>query len=174
MIYGNIAQGNYIRTILTRRDDMSKITPFLWFSNCALAAAEYYTAIFPNSKIESIMHKEDNDNNDEENIITVSFVLDGQYYIGLNGGNQFQFNEAVSFSISCESQEEIDYYWEKISEQGQKGNCGWLKDKFGLSWQVVPSNMGEIMSSNNQEVAKKKMQRMLAMNKIIIRELVEI
>jgi predicted 3-demethylubiquinone-9 3-methyltransferase (glyoxalase superfamily) len=130
--------------------------------------------IFPNSKIGPIMHKENIDNDDEDNILTVSFNLDGQEYIGLNGGDQFQFTEAVSFSIACDSQKEIDYYWETLIEQGQEGQCGWLKDKFGLSWQVVPKNMGELMYSDNPGKAKRKMERMLGMKKIIIKELTEI
>jgi predicted 3-demethylubiquinone-9 3-methyltransferase (glyoxalase superfamily) len=150
---------------------MNKITPFLWFNNCALEAAKYYTAIFKNSKIESIMHKGSSGEDIEENVLTVSFSIAGQEFIGLNGGNEFTFNESISFSIACENQEEIDYFWGKLTEEGQEVQCGWLKDKYGISWQVVPKNMGELMYSEDPNRAKMKMDRMLGMKKLVIEEL---
>jgi predicted 3-demethylubiquinone-9 3-methyltransferase (glyoxalase superfamily) len=150
---------------------MNKIAPFLWFNNCALAAAHYYTTIFKDSKIESIMHKSDSADDVEENVLTVSFSIEGQSFIGLNGGNEFQFSEAISFSIACENQEEIDYYWKKLTEEGLEVQCGWLKDKYGVSWQVVPKNMGELMYSKDPNKAKMKMEKMLGMKKIVIDEL---
>lgn len=136
---------------------MNKITPFLWFDDCALAAANYYTTIFKDSKIESILHKSDSADDVEGNVLTVSFSIGGQDFIGLNGGNEFKFNEAISFSIACENQEEIDYYWKKLAEEGLEVQCGWLKDKYGVSWQVVPKNMGELMYSTDPNKAKIKM-----------------
>ena len=115
----------------------NQMYPCLWFDGQAKAAAEYYCTIFPNSKII----------NDQG--MVVNFELNGQKFMGLNGGNNFQFNEAVSFVIQCENQNEIDYYWDHlISDGGSEGNCGWCKDKFGLSWQIVPTILGELMSNS--------------------------
>ena len=150
---------------------MNKITPFLWFNNCALKAARYYTSIFKDSKIESIMHKSSSEEDFEENVLTVSFSIAGQEFIGLNGGYEFTFNESISFSIACENQEDIDYYWRKLTSEGQEVQCGWLKDKYGISWQVVPKNMGELMYSEDPKRAKMKMEKMLGMKKLVIEEL---
>ncbi len=134
-----------------------KITPFLWFDGQAQEAAKFYTSIFKNSKIENLSPS------------SASFQLDGVEFIALNGGPQFKFTEAISFLVSCDTQEEIDYFWERLSEGGSKGRCGWLKDKFGLSWQIVPPVLGEML--NDADKAQRVMQAMLQMNKLDIRGL---
>ena len=150
---------------------MNKITPFLWFNNCALEAAKYYTSIFKDSSIGSIMHKGSSEEDIEENILTISFSITGQEFIGLNGGNEFTFNESISFSIACENQEEIDYYWGKLTEEGQEVQCGWLKDKYGISWQIVPTILGELMQDKDPVKAARVMQAMLKMRKLDINSL---
>lgn len=132
--------------------------PCLWFDGQARAAADFYCAIFPNSKILN------------DSGMVVNFELDGQFFMGLNGGDRFKFNEAVSYVITCENQEEIDYYWNNlIADGGQEGNCGWCKDKFGFSWQVVPSILGELMS--NPEKGQRVVQAFLKMKKFDIETL---
>lgn len=132
--------------------------PCLWFDGQARAAADFYCAIFPNSKILN------------DSGMVVNFELNGQFFMGLNGGDRFKFNEAVSYVISCENQEEIDYYWNNlIADGGQEGNCGWCKDKFGFSWQVVPSILGELMS--NPEKGQRVVQAFLKMKKFDIEAL---
>ncbi len=150
---------------------MADITPFLWFDNCALAAAKYYCGIFKNSSIQEISYKGDQKEDIDSNILTVSFMLAGRNFVGLNGGDVFKFNEAVSFSIACKNQEEIDYYWGKLTLDGEEVQCGWLKDKYGLSWQVVPENMGKLLYDPDPIKAKRKMEKMLAMKKINMQEL---
>jgi predicted 3-demethylubiquinone-9 3-methyltransferase (glyoxalase superfamily) len=140
---------------------MQKITPFLWFDGNAQEAATFYTSIFQDSKILSI------------NPMSVSFVLNGQEFIGLNGGPHFKFTEAISFFVSCETQEEIDEKWEKLSEGGQQQRCGWLKDKFGLSWQIIPPILGELMQDKDPQKSQSVMQAMLKMTKINIKALKE-
>jgi len=129
---------------------ISQITPFLWFDNQAEEAANFYTSIFKNSKIETISRygKEGFDihGQKEGTVMTIGFRINDQSFTALNGGPIFKFNEAVSFQIFCETQEEIDYYWTKLSEGGQESQCGWLKDRFGLSWQIVPSILTQLMS----------------------------
>ena len=126
------------------------ITPCLWFNNQAEEAANFYTSVFKNSKIETVSRypKEGFEvhHQKEGTAMTVVFEINGQKFTALNGGDQFKFSEAISFQVFCETQEEIDFYWEKLSEGGEEGPCGWLKDKFGLSWQIVPSMMGQLMS----------------------------
>lgn len=133
---------------------MNPLYPCLWFSNNALEAAQFYCSVFPNSKIIS------------QNPIVVLFELNGRKFMGLNGGPKFEFNESVSFVIECESQEEIDHYWYKLTEGGSESMCGWLKDKFGISWQVVPSVLGSLM--NDPERGPRVMQAFLKMKKFEI------
>ena len=139
-----------------------KITPFLWFDGNAEAAVNFYTSIFKNSRIVNTA------TGPNGAIMSATFLLDGQEFYALNGGPLFKFTEAISFFVKCETQEEIDEFWEKLSEGGQKSRCGWLKDKFGLSWQIVPKQLGELMSGPK---AGKVMGAMLKMKKIIIKDL---
>jgi predicted 3-demethylubiquinone-9 3-methyltransferase (glyoxalase superfamily) len=138
---------------------MPKITPFLWFDGKAEAAAKFYTSIFKNSKIESISP------------MSATFVLAGQKFIALNGGPQFKFTEAISFFVNCETQQEIDYFWEKLSAGGEKSRCGWLKDKFGVSWQVVPPILGDMLNDEDAGKSQRVMQAMLKMDKLDIKKL---
>jgi predicted 3-demethylubiquinone-9 3-methyltransferase (glyoxalase superfamily) len=150
---------------------MSKITPFLWFDNNAEEAVHFYTSIFPNSKIGKVARYTEGSPGEVGSVMTIEFELDGQPFIALNGGPHFQFNEAVSFSISCDSQEEVDYYWEKLTEGGKEVQCGWLADKFGLPWQVNPKIIGELLSDPDKGKAARVMQAMMKMIKIDIAEL---
>ncbi|RIK31788.1 MAG: hypothetical protein DCC56_06295 [Anaerolineae bacterium] len=139
---------------------MKKITPYLWFDTQAEEAMNYYVSIFKNSKVLS------------SNPQSVNFILDGQEFIGLNAGPQHKFNEAVSFFVQCENQTEVDYYWNKlIADGGEEGPCGWCKDKFGLWWQVIPNQLGELMGDPNPEKAQRVVQAMLKMQKIIVADL---
>jgi predicted 3-demethylubiquinone-9 3-methyltransferase (glyoxalase superfamily) len=147
---------------------MQKITPFLWFDNQAEEAAHFYTSIFKNSKIGKISRYGDAGPGPKGSVMVASFELNGQEFIALNGGPQFKFTEAISFVVNCETQDEVDHYWEKLSEGGKKSQCGWLKDKFGLSWQVVPTALGKLMSDPNPDTSKRLMQAMLQMTKIEI------
>ena len=144
---------------------MQKITPFLWFDGKAEEAMKFYTSIFNNSKIISTMPGPDG------KVVTGTFELEGQQFMALNGGPHFKFTEAVSFSVSGETQEEIDEFWEKLSEGGEQSQCGWLKDKYGLSWQVNPSILAEMLRDKDPEKAKRVMEAMLQMNKIDIKAL---
>lgn len=126
---------------------MDGITPFLWFDNQAEEAAEFYTSIFKNSKIKQVTRYPEGTPGPAGSVMVVSFELNGQEFTALNGGPMFQFTEAISLVVKCEDQKEIDYYWEKLTEGGKEVQCGWLKDKFGLSWQIVPASMGKLMSS---------------------------
>ena len=148
-----------------------KITPFLWFDDNAEEATNFYVSIFKNSEVLSISRYGEAGPGPEGTVMTTSFRLDGQEFIALNGGPQFKFTEAISFVIDCESQDEVDELWEKLSDGGEPGPCGWLKDKFGLSWQVVPSVLGEMLQDEDRERANRVMQAMLRMTKIDIAEL---
>jgi predicted 3-demethylubiquinone-9 3-methyltransferase (glyoxalase superfamily) len=147
---------------------MPKITPFLWFESNAEEAANFYTSIFPNSKIGQVSRYGDAGPGPKGSVMVISFELDGQEFTALNGGPQFTFTEAVSFVVKCKDQTEIDYYWDKLRAPGEKGQCGWMKDKFGLSWQVVPSNMGELMQPKDPAKAGRAMMAMMQMTKIDI------
>ncbi|MEV7426536.1 MULTISPECIES: VOC family protein [unclassified Streptomyces] len=150
---------------------MPKITPNLWFDTQGEEAAEFYVSVFPNSRIRNITYYGEAGPRAAGTVLTVEFVLDGQEYIAINGGPQFTFDEAVSFLIACADQEEIDYYWNTLSAGGEEGPCGWLKDRYGLSWQVVPEGMDELMSSPDQadqEGSQRAMKAMLGMKKIDI------
>jgi predicted 3-demethylubiquinone-9 3-methyltransferase (glyoxalase superfamily) len=148
------------------------ITPCLWFDTEAEAAAKHYVSIFKNSKIGKISRygKEGKDIHGKEagSVMTVEFEIEGYKFLALNGGPHFKFNEAVSFQVHCETQAEVDYFWSKLSEGGQESRCGWLKDKFGLSWQVVPMVLLDLLKDGNAEKAGRVMKAMLAMGKIDI------
>ena len=145
-----------------------KIIPSLWFDTEAEEAADFYATVFPNSRVVMKTHYPEDAPRESGIVMTVEFELDGQRFVGINGGPQFSFDEAVSFQVTCESQEELDNYWERLSEGGQEGPCGWLKDRFGLSWQVVPKGMDEVFADPDPERARRAMQAMLKMGKIDI------
>jgi predicted 3-demethylubiquinone-9 3-methyltransferase (glyoxalase superfamily) len=145
-----------------------KITPFLWFDNQAEEAGNFYVSIFPNSKIVKIARYGDAGPGPKGSVMTIVFQLDGQEFIGLNGGPHFKFTEAISFSVDCKTQDEVDHYWEKLTEGGQEVQCGWLRDKYGLSWQINPSALGEMLADPDRQKAKRVMEAMLKMKKIDI------
>lgn len=146
-----------------------KITPFLWFDNNAEEAVNFYTSIFKDSKILKTSRYGDAGPGPKGTVMVVNFELNGQNFIALNGGPHFKFNESVSFVIDCKSQEEVDYYWENLlAGGGKESQCGWLKDKFGLSWQVTPTALRELMSDKDPEKTKRVFQAMLGMVKIDI------
>ena len=147
---------------------MQKITPFLWFNGQAEEAANLYTSLFKNSKIGNAAHYGEAGPGPKGSVMSVTFQLDGQEFIALNGGPQFTFSPAVSFLVSCETQEEVDRLWQKLSEGGRTNRCGWLQDKFGLSWQIVPSVLGKMLHDQDPEKSKNVMSAMLQMEKIDI------
>jgi len=147
---------------------MNKITPFLWFDDKAEEAMNFYVSIFKNSKVLDISRYGKGAPYPEGTAFVVSFQLDGQPVMALNAGPQFKFTEAISMYVSCETQAEVDLLWDKLSEGGEKGRYGWLKDKYGLSWQIVPTALGELMNDKDPEKASRVMQAMLKMNKIDI------
>ncbi len=150
---------------------MQKISPFLWLDTQAEEAASFYTSLFPNSKILTVTRYGEAGPGEAGSVMTVDFELNGQEFVALNGGPRFKFTEAVSFLVNCETQEEVDDFWEKLSEGGEKGPCGWLKDKYGLSWQVVPTALGELLSDPDPEKSQRVMKAMLEMSKIEIEPL---
>lgn len=150
---------------------MQKITPFLWFDNNAEEAMNFYISIFKNSKVLSVTRYGEAGPGPAGTVMTADFQLDGQEFVALNAGPRFKFTEAISFVVNCETQEEVDRFWEKLSEGGEKSRCGWLKDKFGLSWQVVPMVLAELMGDKDPEKSKRVMQAMLQMDKIEIEPL---
>lgn len=152
---------------------MPRITPNLWFDTQSEEAAEFYCSVFPNSKITNVSYYGEAGPREAGMVLTVDFVLDGNEFTAINGGPEFTFDEAISLLINCADQEEVDYYWEKLSEGGEEGPCGWLKDKYGLSWQVVPEGMAELMSDPDQERAQRAMKAMLGMGKIDVAALYE-
>ena len=145
---------------------IQKITPCLWFDRNAEEAVSHYTSIFPNSRVVTVSHYGDAGPLPEGTVLVIIFELAGQRFMALNGGPHFKFTEAISLSVSCDTQAELDAFWEKLSAGGEKGRCGWLKDKFGLSWQVVPSVMGEMMQ--DREKSSRVMAEVLRMNKLDI------
>ena len=147
---------------------MQKIVPNLWFDTEAEDAADFYTSVFKNSRILSITRYGDAGPRESGMVMTVEFELDGERFVGINGGPEFTFDEAVSFQINCDTQSEVDYFWERLSEGGQEGPCGWLKDRFGLSWQVVPTGLEDLISDPDTERANRAMQAMLSMGKLDI------
>jgi len=150
---------------------MQKITPFLWFDDKAEEAMNFYVSIFKNSKRGRISRYGEAGPGPKGTVMVATFQLEGQEFIALNGGPQFKFTEAISFVVSCETQDEVDAFWEKLSEGGAKGQCGWLKDKYGLSWQVVPTALGKLMSDPDPEKSKRVMTAMLKMTKMDIQGL---
>jgi predicted 3-demethylubiquinone-9 3-methyltransferase (glyoxalase superfamily) len=150
---------------------MPQLTPCLWFDTEGEDAAELYTSVFPNSKILEVARYGSAGPRPEGTVMTVTFELDGQEFLALNGGPDFKFNEAVSFQIFCRDQDEVDHYWEKLGEGGEHGPCGWLKDRFGLSWQVVPTRLTELLEDPDREKSQRVMAAMLKMGKIEIDEL---
>jgi len=147
---------------------MPKITPFLWFDNQAEEAANFYVSIFKNSKIVNVSRYGEAGPGTKGSAMTVVFQLDGQEFIALNGGPHFKFTEAISFSVDCKTQQEVDEYWEKLSAGGKPGQCGWLKDKYGLSWQIVPSILGQLLGDKDPQKSKRAMEAMLKMTKLDI------
>ena len=154
---------------------MSKIATCLWFDGEAEEAASLYTSLFPNSRIDSVnLAPADSPSTAEGEVLTVEFTLDGERFVGLNGGPDFTFNESVSFMIKCEDQAEVDRYWNDLLEGGgQASVCGWLKDKYGVSWQVIPKQLDEYMKSADREGAKRAMEAMLKMTKLDVEQLRE-
>ncbi len=149
---------------------MNKITPFLWFDDNAEEAMNFYVSIFKNSKILNVSRMGGGPDS-EAPLMSATFELDGQQFMALNAGPQFKFTEAISFFVNCETQQEVDELWEKLTEGGEESQCGWLKDKFGLSWQIVPSVLGELLQDEDPEKAQRVMQAMLQMQKFDINAL---
>jgi predicted 3-demethylubiquinone-9 3-methyltransferase (glyoxalase superfamily) len=143
-----------------------KIIPNLWFDTEAEEAANFYVSVFKNSRIVFIAHYTEAGPREAGTVMTVEFELDGERFVGINGGPEFTFSEAVSFQVTCDDQAEIDYYWERLTEGGEEGPCGWLKDKFGLSWQIVPGGMDKMFSDPDPKRAQRAMQAMFGMKKI--------
>jgi predicted 3-demethylubiquinone-9 3-methyltransferase (glyoxalase superfamily) len=150
---------------------VQKITPFLWFDNQAEEAMNFYTSIFKNAKIGNVSRYGESGPGPKGSVMVASFELDGMHFTALNGGPQFKFTEAISFYVSCESQDEVDHYWDKLSEGGQTQRCGWLKDKFGVSWQIIPSALPKLMGDPDRAKAGRVMQAMLQMKKIDVAKL---
>ena len=150
---------------------MPKPTPCLWFDTQGEDAARFYTSVFPNSRILEVSHYGDANPSQAGTVMVVRFELDGQTFMALNGGPQYTFSEAVSFTIDCADQAEVDRYWETLSEGGEEGPCGWLKDRFGLSWQVVPTRLVELLADPDADRAQRVMRAMMSMRKIEIAEL---
>ena len=147
---------------------MPAITPNLWFDTDAEPAAEFYCSVFPNSKITNVTHYPESVTDRAGSVLTVDFELDGQRYTALNGGPQFTFDEAISLLVECDDQAEVDFYWEKLTDGGEESMCGWLKDRFGLSWQVVPKGMEALFADDDPARADRAMQAMFAMRKLDI------
>jgi predicted 3-demethylubiquinone-9 3-methyltransferase (glyoxalase superfamily) len=157
---------------------MQKLTPFLWFDNQAEEAVKFYTAIFKNSKVGKILRygkeaaKASHSGRLVGSVLTIEFEIDGQKFTALNGGPEFKFNESISFVVNCDTQKEVDYFWEKLSaDGGQESQCGWLRDKFGVSWQVVPTVLIEMLHDKDPEKSERAMKAMLQMQKIDIKTL---
>jgi predicted 3-demethylubiquinone-9 3-methyltransferase (glyoxalase superfamily) len=150
---------------------VQKITPFLWFNHQAEEAANFYTSIFKNSKVGKISRYGEAGPGPKGTVMTATFQLEGQEFMALNGGPGFPFNESISFFVNCETQEEVDELWEKLSEGGMKQRCGWLKDKYGVSWQIIPTALGEYLGGKDPKGAQRAMQAMLQMQKIDIERL---
>jgi predicted 3-demethylubiquinone-9 3-methyltransferase (glyoxalase superfamily) len=143
-----------------------KITPNLWFDTEAEEAANFYVSLFPNSRIVNVSHYTEAGPREAGMVMTVEFELDGQRFVGINGGPEFTFDEAVSFQIDCETQDEVDSYWERLTDGGEESQCGWLKDRYGLSWQVTPAGIEELFADPDPARAERAMQAMLGMRKL--------
>jgi predicted 3-demethylubiquinone-9 3-methyltransferase (glyoxalase superfamily) len=148
-----------------------RIVTNLWFDTEAEEAAKFYTSVFKNSRVLNMTHYTEAGPREAGMVMTVDFELDGQRFTGINGGPDFKFDEAISLLINCEDQAEVDYYWERLTDGGKEGPCGWLKDRYGLSWQVIPSGMEELFADPDQERADRAMRAMLQMKKIDLEEL---
>jgi predicted 3-demethylubiquinone-9 3-methyltransferase (glyoxalase superfamily) len=147
---------------------MQKITPCLWFDTAGEEAAKFYTSVFPNSRIVNVARYGSAGPRPEGTVMLVSFELDGEAFVALNGGPEFTFSEAISFQVSCETQDEVDAFWSKLSDGGEEGPCGWLKDKFGVSWQIVPTALPRLLQDLDREKSQRVMEAMLKMKKIEI------
>jgi predicted 3-demethylubiquinone-9 3-methyltransferase (glyoxalase superfamily) len=147
---------------------MQKITPFLWFDGKAEEAMNFYVSIFKNSKVGSVTRYGEEGPGPKGTVMSATFQLDGQEFFALNGGPLFTFSPAISFFVNCETQQEVDELWEKLSEGGEKQRCGWLKDKYRLSWQIIPSILGKMLQDKDAEKSRRVMKAMLQMNKIDI------
>ena len=150
---------------------MQKISPFLWFDNQAEEAANLYVSLFDDAEITDIARYPEGTPGPAGEVMTVNFTLEGQEYTALNGGPQFSFTEAVSFVVHCKDQGEVDHFWDRLTEGGEESQCGWLKDRFGLSWQIVPDRLGELLGDLDPARSQAAMQAMLQMNKIEIKTL---
>jgi len=150
---------------------IQKITPFLWFDQQAEEAANFYVSIFPNARVGKVLRYGEAGPGPAGSAMTVEFQMEGQSFVGINGGPHFKFTEAISFVVNCQTQEEVDNYWEKLSEGGAKVQCGWLKDKFGLSWQIVPTTLTELLADPDPVKSQRVMKAMLGMKKIDIQTL---
>jgi len=147
---------------------MQKITTFLWFDQQAEEAMNFYVSLFKNSKVLSVSRYPEGGPMPVGTLMTATFQLDGQEFMALNGGPEFKFTEAISLFVTCETQAEVDHFWDHLSEGGEKSRCGWLKDRYGLSWQIVPTALGELMGDPNPRKAQNVMQAMLQMDKLDI------
>jgi len=145
---------------------MSKITPFLWFDNQAEEAMNFYVSLFKNSKVGNVSRYGEGAPVPAGTVMSATFELDGQTIMALNGGPQFKFTEAISFYVDCADQAEVDHFWNKLCEGGEPGPCGWLKDKFGLSWQIIPKQLGQMLGDPNPDRSRRAMEAMLKMSKI--------
>lgn len=143
-----------------------KIVPNLWFDTEAEAAANYYVSVFKDGRVVNVSHYTEAGPRPAGTVMTVEFELRGQRFVGINGGPEFKFDEAISFQVVCEDQDEVDYFWERLTQGGEESQCGWLKDRFGLSWQVIPKGMEEVFADPDPERARRAMQAMLRMRKI--------
>lgn len=150
---------------------MPAITPSLWFDDNLEEAVAFYTAIFPNSAVESVARYTDAGPGTPGEVVTATFTLDGQRFIAINGGPQFPFTEAVSFTVACRDQDEVDHYWDRLVDGGQESQCGWLKDRYGLSWQIVPDRLSELIGDPDPARAAAATTAMLGMRRIVIAEL---
>jgi predicted 3-demethylubiquinone-9 3-methyltransferase (glyoxalase superfamily) len=166
-----LAATGLINFEVKKENAMQKISPFLWFDGNAEEAANFYVSIFKNSKILNISRYGDSGPGPKGSVMVVKFQLNGQEFMALNGGPAFKFTEAISFLVNCETQEEVDELWEKLTAGGKEIQCGWLKDKFGLAWQIVPTILGELMTEKDPKKAARVMQAMMQMIKIDINKL---
>jgi predicted 3-demethylubiquinone-9 3-methyltransferase (glyoxalase superfamily) len=150
---------------------MRGITPFLWFESQAEEAAKFYVSVFPRSKITQTTRYGEEGPGPKGTVMTVAFELDGQEFVALNGGPQFSFTQAISFVVNCETQAEVDAFWEKLSEGGEKIQCGWLKDRYGLPWQIVPTALGRLLGDEDPQRSRRVMKAMMQMKKLDVAEL---
>src|SRR5215218_617031 len=163
-----LKQSNYVTGMKIEQNNPQKIAPFLWFNNDLEEAMQLYTSVFKNSKIENMTRYGAAGPGPEGTVMSRIFQLEGQRFLALNGGPQYSFTPAISFFVNCETQEEVDEFWEKLSEGGTKGRCGWLQDKFGLSWQIVPTILGKLLQAPDRVKAGNVMRAMMQMDKLDI------